>query len=55
MRAMDAMEELVAGMEGGWGLAWTDLSYQERQSGNQAPLSLRPVGAGGLPLPRRAL
>jgi multidrug efflux pump len=35
--AMDAMEQLVAGMDGGWGLAWTDLSYQERQSGNQAP------------------
>jgi multidrug efflux pump len=36
-QAMDAMEELVAGMDGGWGVAWTDLSYQERQSGNQAP------------------
>ena len=36
-QAMDAMEELVAGMDGGWGHAWTDLSFQERQSGNQAP------------------
>ncbi|EYD74243.1 RND efflux system, inner membrane transporter CmeB [Rubellimicrobium mesophilum DSM 19309] len=35
--AMDAMEELVAQVPGGWGVAWTDLSYQERQSGNQAP------------------
>lgn len=35
--AMDAMEELTASMAGGWGHAWTDLSYQERQSGNQAP------------------
>ena len=35
--AMDAMEELVAAMPGGYGVAWTDLSYQERQSGNQAP------------------
>ena len=35
--AMDAMEELVAGMDGGWGVAWTDLSYQERQSGDEAP------------------
>ena len=31
------MEELVAQVPGGWGVAWTDLSYQERQSGNQAP------------------
>jgi len=36
-QAMDAMEELVAGLDGGWGVAWTDLSYQERQSGSQAP------------------
>ncbi|WP_134678639.1 efflux RND transporter permease subunit [Paracoccus ravus] len=35
--AMDAMEELVADLPGGYGLAWTDLSYQERQAGNQAP------------------
>ncbi|MFH5775047.1 efflux RND transporter permease subunit [Paracoccus sp. NGMCC 1.201697] len=35
--AMDAMEEMVAALPGGYGLAWTDLSYQERQAGNQAP------------------
>ena len=36
-QAMEAMEELVAELPGGWGVAWTGLSYQERQSGNQAP------------------
>ncbi|HRO14909.1 MAG TPA: efflux RND transporter permease subunit [Paracoccus sp. (in: a-proteobacteria)] len=36
-QAMDAMEELVAQMPGGYGVAWTGLAYQERQSGNQAP------------------
>lgn len=35
---MDAMEELVGGLEGNFGVAWTGLSYQERLSGNQAPL-----------------
>ncbi len=25
------------GVDGGWGVAWTDLSYQERQSGDEAP------------------
>ncbi|WP_347265681.1 efflux RND transporter permease subunit [Paracoccus sp. (in: a-proteobacteria)] len=35
--AMDAIEELVAQLPGGYGLAWTGLSYQERQSGSQAP------------------
>ncbi len=35
--AMEAMEELAAGMGGGWGVGWTDLSFQERQSGDQAP------------------
>ena len=35
--AMDAMEEMVAELPGGYGLAWTELSYQERQAGNQAP------------------
>ncbi|MDF3604947.1 efflux RND transporter permease subunit [Paracoccus sp. DMF-8] len=34
--AMAAMEELVSDMPG-YGIAWTELSYQERQSGNQAP------------------
>ncbi len=36
--AMAAMEEMVAGLPGGYGTAWTGLSYQERMSGNQAPL-----------------
>ncbi|MFJ1292752.1 efflux RND transporter permease subunit [Paracoccus yeei] len=35
--AMDAMEEMVADLPGGYGMAWTELSYQERQAGNQAP------------------
>jgi multidrug efflux pump len=35
--AMDAMEELVSALPGNFGLAWTELSYQERQAGNQAP------------------
>ncbi|RWR12282.1 multidrug efflux RND transporter permease subunit [Paenirhodobacter populi] len=36
--AMDAMEELVADLPGGYGVAWTGLSYQERLSGSQAPM-----------------
>lgn len=36
--AMDKMEELVAGMDGGYGVAWEGLSYQERLSGSQALL-----------------
>ena len=35
--AMDAMEEMVASLDGGYGSAWTGISYQERQSGDQAP------------------
>ncbi|SIO07762.1 efflux RND transporter permease subunit [Vannielia litorea] len=35
--AMDAIAELAAGLEGGYGVAWTGLSYQEQQSGSQAP------------------
>ncbi|MCB1357538.1 MAG: efflux RND transporter permease subunit, partial [Maritimibacter sp.] len=35
--AMDAISELATGLEGGYGVAWTGLSYQEQQSGNQAP------------------
>ena len=35
--AMDRMEELVGQMEG-VSVAWSDLSYQERLSGGQAPL-----------------
>jgi len=31
------MQDLVAELEGGYGLAWTGLSYQEQQSGSQAP------------------
>ncbi|TQS73055.1 efflux RND transporter permease subunit [Rhodobacteraceae bacterium] len=36
--AMNAMEEMVADMDGGYGTSWTGLSYQERQSGDQAPM-----------------
>ncbi|MBM3604860.1 MAG: efflux RND transporter permease subunit [Alphaproteobacteria bacterium] len=36
--AMQVMEELVTGLDGNYGTAWTGLSYQERLSGNQAPL-----------------
>ncbi|SFM36235.1 efflux RND transporter permease subunit [Marinobacter zhejiangensis] len=35
--AMAALEELAAELPGGYGYEWTGLSYQERQSGNQAP------------------
>ncbi|WEK06778.1 MAG: efflux RND transporter permease subunit [Candidatus Devosia phytovorans] len=36
--AMDKMEALVAEMDGGYGTAWSGLSYQERLSGSQALL-----------------
>ncbi|WP_151718448.1 efflux RND transporter permease subunit [Gemmobacter serpentinus] len=36
--AMDEMEAQVAALEGGYGVAWTGISYQERLSGNQAPM-----------------
>ncbi|SIS70418.1 efflux RND transporter permease subunit [Phaeovulum vinaykumarii] len=36
--AMEVMEELVADLPGGYGAAWTGLSYQERLSGHQEPL-----------------
>jgi len=36
--AMDKMEELVTSMDGGYGVAWSGLSYQERLSGSQAVL-----------------
>ena len=36
-QALAAMEELVADLPGGFGVAWTGLAYQEQQSGNQAP------------------
>ncbi len=37
-QAMEVMEDLVSGIGGGYGVAWTGLSYQERLSGNQAPM-----------------
>ncbi|WP_119310107.1 efflux RND transporter permease subunit [Cohaesibacter haloalkalitolerans] len=37
-QAMNAMEELAAQLPGGYGVEWTGLSYQERQSGQQAPM-----------------
>ncbi len=36
--AMDVMQGLVGQIDGGYGLAWTGLSFQEQQSGAQAPL-----------------
>ena len=36
--AMAAMESLAADLPAGIGYEWTGLSFQERQSGNQAPL-----------------
>ncbi|TNJ40708.1 efflux RND transporter permease subunit [Phaeobacter sp. B1627] len=36
--AMAEMESLVADLDGGYAAAWTGLSYQERQSGDQAPI-----------------
>lgn len=36
--AMAEMEALVADLDGGYAAAWTGLSYQERQSGDQAPI-----------------
>ncbi|QPM92190.1 efflux RND transporter permease subunit [Pseudooceanicola algae] len=36
--AMAAMEELTADLGGGYGTAWTGLSYQERLAGNQETL-----------------
>jgi multidrug efflux pump len=35
---MDEMETLVANLDGGYGAAWSGLSYQERLSGSQALL-----------------
>jgi multidrug efflux pump len=35
--AMDEMERLVSGLDGGYTVAWEGISYQERLSGNQAP------------------
>ena len=35
--AMDLMAALAADLDGGYGVAWTGLSFQEQQSGNQAP------------------
>ena len=37
-QAMTAMEESAAALPAGFDAAWTGLSYQERMSGNQAPL-----------------
>ena len=36
--AMDAMEQMTAGMQGGYTVAWQGISYQERLSGSQAPM-----------------
>ena len=36
--AMAMIDQFVAEMPGGYGVAWTGISYQERLAGNQAPL-----------------
>jgi len=36
--AMEAMQELAKALPKGIGIAWTGTSYQQQQSGNQAPL-----------------
>jgi multidrug efflux pump len=36
--AMDAMEAIAENLPDGMGIEWTGLSYEERQSGSQAPL-----------------
>ena len=36
--AIERIEQMVAEMPGGYGVAWTGLSYQERLAGNQAPM-----------------
>lgn len=36
-QAMAAITELAAQIPGGYGVSWTGISYQEMQSGNQAP------------------
>jgi len=36
--AMNEIERLTAGMEGGYTVAWQGISYQERLSGSQAPM-----------------
>ncbi|MEC7257557.1 MAG: efflux RND transporter permease subunit [Pseudomonadota bacterium] len=37
-QAMEAMEAMVADLGNGYATEWTGISYQERQSGQQAPL-----------------
>jgi multidrug efflux pump len=37
-QAMDEVERIVAGLPNGFGLEWTDASYQERRAGAQTPL-----------------
>ncbi|PPJ40403.1 hypothetical protein C0063_19900, partial [Pseudoxanthomonas sp. KAs_5_3] len=36
--AMDEMEAQAAALDGGYGAAWSGLSYQERLSGSQATM-----------------
>jgi multidrug efflux pump len=36
--ALNEVERIVSEMDGGYSVAWTGLSYQERLSGSQAPL-----------------
>ena len=53
----EAMDEIarLAREVAGTSVAWSGQSYQERLSSGQAPLALRTLAAGRLPLPGRAL
>ena len=53
--AIAEMERLAGKLPRGFGYEWTGQSLQEKLSGSQAPFLLGAVGAGGVPLPRRAL
>ena len=53
--AIAEMERLASKLPRGFGFEWTGQSLQEKLSGSQAPFLLGAVGAGGVPVPGRAL
>ena len=53
--AIAEMERLAGKLPRGFGYEWTGQSLQEKLSGSQAPFLLGAVGAGGVPVSRRAL
>ena len=53
--AIAEMERLAGKLPRGFGYEWTGQSLQEKLSGSQAPFLLGAVGAGGVPVPGRAL